>query len=152
MAWFVMFAIKNFYYQPQPHAPHLPGIVNHASSCYLCYSSTLWMFRSFDPVNPAKVMSRWEFSNSHMFILSQDSPLCIVTPDFSDNECYKVPPLEDDPFENIGFITAFNTWSLESAPLFTTINNSFSGQLAELERMLPECNNSQVQVIFDFLN
>lgn len=70
MAWFGRFAMKNFYHQPQPHAPYLPEIANHASSCYLCYSSTLWMFRSFDPVNAATVTSRWEFTNSHMCILS----------------------------------------------------------------------------------
>lgn len=69
---------------------------------------------------------------------AQDIPLCIVTPDFSNNEAYRIPPLEDDPFESIGFITTFSTWSMELAPLFTTTTSSFCGYLAELERVLLE--------------
>ncbi|CAM6105022.1 unnamed protein product [Calypogeia fissa] len=69
---------------------------------------------------------------------AHDAPLCIVTPDFSENESYKAPPIEDDPFESIGFITAFSTWSLEQCPLFTATSTSFSGQLAELERLLSD--------------
>lgn len=67
---------------------------------------------------------------------AQDSPLCIVTPDFSDSQCDRPPPMEDDPFESIGFITAFSTWSLELAPVFTATTTSFCGHLAELERVL----------------
>lgn len=69
---------------------------------------------------------------------AHDAPLCIVTPDFSENESYKAPPIEDDPFESIGFITAFSTWSLEQCPLFTATSTSYSGQLAELERLLSD--------------
>ncbi|KAJ7565697.1 hypothetical protein O6H91_02G071700 [Diphasiastrum complanatum] len=65
-----------------------------------------------------------------------DQPFCVVTPDFSENEAYRTPPLEDDPFENIGFITAFSTWSVELSPLFTTTSTTTSGHLAELERVL----------------
>lgn len=67
---------------------------------------------------------------------AQDSPLCIVTPDFSDGQCDRPPPMEDDPFESIGFITAFSTWSLELAPVFAATTTSFCGHLAELERVL----------------
>lgn len=67
---------------------------------------------------------------------AQDSPLCIVTPDFNDGQCDRPPPMEDDPFENSGFITAFSTWSLELAPVFAATTTSFCGHLAELERVL----------------
>ncbi|KAL3700488.1 hypothetical protein R1sor_018510 [Riccia sorocarpa] len=64
-----------------------------------------------------------------------DAPLCIVTPDCAD-EVFKVPPLDDDPFENIGFISTFSTWSIERSPLYGTTTSSMSGQLAEMERLL----------------
>ncbi|XP_024529281.1 plant-specific TFIIB-related protein 1 [Selaginella moellendorffii] len=67
-----------------------------------------------------------------------DTPLCIVTPDFSDNERFRVPPLDDDPFESSGFITAFSTWSLEATPLFTNTTSTVCGHLAELERVMAE--------------
>lgn len=67
---------------------------------------------------------------------AEDTPLCIVTPDFSNNEEYHTLPIEDDPFENIGFISTFSTWSMELAPLYTSTTSSFCGYLAELERLL----------------
>ncbi|MCO5564177.1 hypothetical protein L7F22_017834 [Adiantum nelumboides] len=67
---------------------------------------------------------------------AEDIPLCIVTPDFKNNEKYHTPPIDDDPFESIGFITAFSTWSMELAPLYTSTTSSFCGYLAELERVL----------------
>ncbi|KAL2651245.1 hypothetical protein R1flu_019373 [Riccia fluitans] len=66
-----------------------------------------------------------------------DAPLCIVTPDFAD-EAFKVPPLDDDPFENIGFITTFSTWSIERSPLYGITTCTMSGQLAEMERLLAD--------------
>ncbi|KAF3775557.1 Transcription initiation factor IIB [Nymphaea thermarum] len=74
-----------------------------------------------------------------LFVLrAQDSPLCVVTPDLAQ---LPLPPLdsddaEGDPFENTGFITAFSTWSLELHPVFAHTTTSFSGHLAEMERVL----------------
>lgn len=74
-----------------------------------------------------------------LFVLrAQDSPLCVVTPDLAQ---LPLPPIvgedaEGDPFENTGFITAFSTWSLELHPVFAHTSTSFSGHLAELERVL----------------
>ncbi|XP_075492949.1 plant-specific TFIIB-related protein 1 [Primulina tabacum] len=72
----------------------------------------------------------------HLFhIRAQDSPLCLATSD--------LPPVptapqnsDEDPFEPTGFITAFSTWSLEPYPVFAHSSLSFSGHLAELERVL----------------
>ncbi|GLJ29927.1 hypothetical protein SUGI_0591680 [Cryptomeria japonica] len=71
---------------------------------------------------------------------AQDTPLCIVTPDFSSAQCDRPPPppMEDDPFENTGFITAFSAWSLDRTPLYTVTATTFCGYLAELERVLLE--------------
>ncbi|BFI23434.1 hypothetical protein AXG93_1913s1450 [Marchantia polymorpha subsp. ruderalis] len=69
---------------------------------------------------------------------AHDAPLCIVTPDFNENDAYKAPPIDDDPFESIGFITAFSTWSLERSPLYAVTTSTMSGQLAEMERTLSD--------------
>ncbi|KAM5576201.1 plant-specific TFIIB-related protein 1 [Rosa sericea] len=76
----------------------------------------------------------------HLFHLrAQDNPLCLVT---SDLPTPPPPPQnddvedEEDPFEPTGFITAFSTWSLEPSPLYLRSSLSFSGHLAELERVL----------------
>ncbi|PRQ47643.1 putative transcription factor TFIIB [Rosa chinensis] len=73
----------------------------------------------------------------HLFHLrAQDNPLCLVT---SDLPTPPPPPQSDDvedPFEPTGFITAFSTWSLEPSPLYLRSSLSFSGHLAELERVL----------------
>ncbi|KZV19015.1 transcription initiation factor IIB [Dorcoceras hygrometricum] len=72
----------------------------------------------------------------HLFHLrAQDSPLYLVT---SDLPTVQTSPQnsDDDPFEPTGFITAFSTWSLEPYPLFAHSSLSYSGHLAELERVL----------------
>ncbi|PKI78571.1 hypothetical protein CRG98_001043 [Punica granatum] len=62
----------------------------------------------------------------HLFHLrAQDTPLPLA-----------------DPFEPTGFITAFSTWSLEPRPLSLRTSISFSGHLAELERILETSNPS----------
>ncbi|KAL6222429.1 hypothetical protein ACLB2K_005821 [Fragaria x ananassa] len=79
----------------------------------------------------------------HLFHLrAQDTPLCLVTSDLPTPP--PPPPQNDDvpddsgedPFEPTGFITAFSTWSLEPSPLYLRSSLSFSGHLAELERVL----------------
>lgn len=69
----------------------------------------------------------------HLFHLrAQDNPLCLVTSDLPNPQNDD----EEDPFEPTGFITAFSTWSLEPSPLYLRSSLSFSGHLAELERVL----------------
>ncbi|OIV94785.1 hypothetical protein TanjilG_12998 [Lupinus angustifolius] len=76
---------------------------------------------------------------------AQDNPLCLVT---SDLPLPTLQPFQDnnhddeDPFEPTGFITSFSTWSLEPAPLFLQSSLSFSGHLAELERILESTSSS----------
>lgn len=100
-----------------------------------------------------------------LFLLrAQDSPLCLVTPDLlfnsqttaaavgttntttitnSNSKGEQVEAEEDeDPFEPTGFITAFSTWSLEPTPLYAISSLSFSGHLAELERVLLDSSSS----------
>ncbi|MBA0686696.1 hypothetical protein Goari_014284, partial [Gossypium aridum] len=69
------------------------------------------------------------------------TPLCLVTSDIpAPASAYQIH--EDDPFEPTGFITAFSTWSLEPNPLFLRSSLSFSGHLAELERILELSSSS----------
>ncbi|KAJ8764553.1 hypothetical protein K2173_006293 [Erythroxylum novogranatense] len=76
----------------------------------------------------------------HLFhIRAQDNPLCLVT---SDLPAVHHHADEEDPFKPTGFITAFSTWSLEPAPLSLRSSLSFSGHLAELERILELANSS----------
>ncbi|XP_050363354.1 plant-specific TFIIB-related protein 1 [Argentina anserina] len=78
----------------------------------------------------------------HLFHLrAQDTPLCLVTSDLptpppQNDDVLDDGEQEEDPFEPTGFITAFSTWSLEPNPLYLRSSLSFSGHLAELERVL----------------
>ncbi|PWA81802.1 Cyclin-like protein [Artemisia annua] len=49
---------------------------------------------------------------------------------------------QEDPFEPTGFITSFSTWSLEPYPVFAQTSVSYSGHLAELERVLETTSSS----------
>ncbi|MBA0715715.1 hypothetical protein Golax_014601 [Gossypium laxum] len=89
-----------------------------------------------------RVVEERQFQNHHLFhVRAQDTPLCLVTSDIpAPASAYQIH--EDDPFEPTGFITAFSTWSLEPNPLFLRSSLSFSGHLAELERILELSSSS----------
>ncbi|KAG4121209.1 hypothetical protein ERO13_D11G191800v2 [Gossypium hirsutum] len=89
-----------------------------------------------------RVVEERQFQNHHLFhVRAQDTPLCLVTSDIpAPASAYQID--EDDPFEPTGFITAFSTWSLEPNPLFLRSSLSFSGHLAELERILELSSSS----------
>ncbi|TYJ10324.1 hypothetical protein E1A91_A11G200200v1 [Gossypium mustelinum] len=89
-----------------------------------------------------RVVEERQFQNHHLFhVRAQDTPLCLVTSDIpAPASAYQIH--EDDPFEPTGFITAFATWSLEPNPLFLRSSLSFSGHLAELERILELSSSS----------
>ncbi|PKA59927.1 Transcription initiation factor IIB [Apostasia shenzhenica] len=86
-----------------------------------------------------RVIEERHSQTHHLFFLrARDCPLPLVTPDFS-SISDPLPDTEEDdedPFHRTGFITAFSTWSLEYAPVFARSSYSFSGHLAELERVL----------------
>ncbi|CAN1225160.1 Plant-specific TFIIB-related protein 1 [Linum perenne] len=97
-----------------------------------------------------RVVEERQFQPHHLFhIRAQDNPLCLVTSDLPSvphDHLHKQKTAEqgpsdadgeeEDPFEPTGFITAFSTWSLEPTPLSLRSSISFSGHLAELERVL----------------
>lgn len=82
----------------------------------------------------------------HLFHLrAQDTPLCLVTSDLPPpppQQAQTAQEQEDDPFESTGFISAFSTWSLDPCPIFARSCLSFSGHLAELERVLESSSSS----------
>ncbi|XP_050229855.1 plant-specific TFIIB-related protein 1 [Mercurialis annua] len=94
-----------------------------------------------------RVVEEHQFQPYHTFhVRAQDNPLCLVTSDLPTlhHRHHQPPPPprqgreeeDEDPFEPTGFITAFSTWSLEPTPLSLRSSLSFSGHLAELERIL----------------
>nr|XP_043615616.1 plant-specific TFIIB-related protein 1 [Erigeron canadensis] len=91
-------------------------------------------------ISCGRVVEERQTQSHHLFhTRAQDTPLYLVTPD--------LPTLpdqteEDDPFEPTGFITAFSTWSLEPYPVFAQSSVSYSGYLAELERVLETTSSS----------
>ncbi|XP_071731315.1 plant-specific TFIIB-related protein 1 [Rutidosis leptorrhynchoides] len=107
-------------------------------------------------ISCGRVVSEHHTQSHHLFhIRAQDSPLCLVTSDLpnftpisqkqqkSESESDAIAPEEEeDPFEPTGFITAFSTWSLEPYPVFAQSSISFSGYLAELERVLETTSSS----------
>ncbi|KAG6663290.1 plant-specific TFIIB-related protein 1 [Carya illinoinensis] len=91
-----------------------------------------------------RVIEERQSQPHHLFHLrSQDNPLFLVTSDLPSLDPHHHDRVgEEDPFEPTGFITAFSTWSLESSPLFLRSCLSFSGHLAELERILESSSSS----------
>ncbi|KAJ4766874.1 Transcription initiation factor IIB [Rhynchospora pubera] len=78
-----------------------------------------------------------------------DSPLLLVTPDLNlpslndpSSASTSTYESESDPFHPTGFISAFSTWSLERVPVYARSTTSFSGHLAELERVLDSSSSS----------
>ncbi|CAN1225166.1 Plant-specific TFIIB-related protein 1 [Linum perenne] len=101
-----------------------------------------------------RVVEERQFQPHHLFhIRAQDNPLCLVTSDLPSvphDHLHKQNGEEEDPFEPTGFITAFSTWSLEPTPLSLRSSISFSGHLAELERVLElttAANNSNSSTV-----
>ncbi|CAN1225144.1 Plant-specific TFIIB-related protein 1 [Linum perenne] len=101
-----------------------------------------------------RVVEERQFQPHHLFhIRAQDNPLCLVTSDLPSvphDHLHKQNGEEEDPFESMGFITAFSTWSLEPTPLSLRSSISFSGHLAELERVLElttAANNSNSSTV-----
>lgn len=84
-----------------------------------------------------RVVEERQTQPHHLFHLrAQDTPLCLVTSDLPTLPLPKTENDDEDPFEPTGFITAFSTWSLEPYPVVSHSSLSFSGHLAELERVL----------------
>ncbi|CAL1399796.1 unnamed protein product [Linum trigynum] len=89
-----------------------------------------------------RVVEERQFQPHHLFhVRAQDNPLCLVTSDLpcvdqAAEQGDEIGEAEEDPFEPTGFITAFSTWSLEPTPISLRSSLSFSGHLAELERIL----------------
>uniref|UniRef100_A0A2P2QB16 Cyclin-like domain-containing protein n=1 Tax=Rhizophora mucronata TaxID=61149 RepID=A0A2P2QB16_RHIMU len=88
-----------------------------------------------------RVVEERQHQPHHLFhVRAQDNPLCLVTSDLPtlhhhpQQQAHKGD--EEDPFEPTGFITAFSTWALEPTPISLRSSISFSGYLAELERVL----------------
>ncbi|CAN0924541.1 Plant-specific TFIIB-related protein 1 [Linum grandiflorum] len=119
-----------------------------------------------------RVVEERQFQPHHLFYTrAQDNPLCLVTSDLpfvpddhlhqkTAEEPETAGDEEEDPFEPTGFITAFSTWSLEPTPLSLRSSISFSGHLAELERVLelttstasaPTNNSNSSTVVIDNL-
>lgn len=93
-----------------------------------------------------RVMEERQSQIQHLFHLrAQDTPLCLVTSDLPPpppQQAQTAQEQEDDPFESTGFISAFSTWSLDQCPIFARSCHSFSGHLAELERVLESSSSS----------
>ena len=93
-----------------------------------------------------RVMEERQSQIHHLFHLrAQDTPLCLVTSDLPPpppQQAQTAQEQEDDPFESTGFISAFSTWSLDPCPIFARSCLSFSGHLAELERVLESSSSS----------
>ncbi|CAN1225142.1 Plant-specific TFIIB-related protein 1 [Linum perenne] len=97
-----------------------------------------------------RVVEERQFQPHHLFhIRAQDNPLCLVTSDLPSvphDHLHKQKTAE----QSMGFITAFSTWSLEPTPLSLRSSISFSGHLAELERVLElttAANNSNSSTV-----
>ncbi|XP_076882469.1 plant-specific TFIIB-related protein 1-like [Bidens hawaiensis] len=97
-------------------------------------------------ISCGRVVEERQTQNHHLFhTRAHDTPLCLVTSDLPTlpHTTTTVPEDDhDDPFEPTGFITAFSTWSLEPYPVFAQSSVSFSGHLAELERVLETTSSS----------
>ncbi|KAL1815477.1 hypothetical protein DCAR_0519737 [Daucus carota subsp. sativus] len=91
-----------------------------------------------------RVVEERQTQSHHLFHLrAQDYPLNLVTSDLPNvTTTPQNDVVEEDPFEQTGFITSFSTWSLEPYPIFTQSTTSFSGHLAELERVLEATSSS----------
>ncbi|KAK4778128.1 hypothetical protein SAY87_018315 [Trapa incisa] len=93
------------------------------------------------------VEERHHYPHHFFHLRAHDNPLPLVTSDLAQPSTSNLSSAagydaEADPFEPTGFITAFSTWSLEPRPLSLRSSLSFSGHLAELERMLESSNPS----------
>lgn len=93
-----------------------------------------------------RVMEERQSQIHHLFHLrAQDTPLSLVTSDLPPpppQQVHTPQEQEDDPFESTGFVSAFSTWSLDPCPIFARSCLSFSGHLAELERVLESSSSS----------
>ncbi|KAK9749840.1 hypothetical protein RND81_02G154600 [Saponaria officinalis] len=89
----------------------------------------------------------WEHQTQthHLFHLrAEDSPLLLSTSDLPPQPPSTVASSADDPFTDVGFITAFSAVSLDYTPVYAASSLSFSGHLADLERTLESSSSGVV--------
>ncbi|KAG9135806.1 hypothetical protein Leryth_002531 [Lithospermum erythrorhizon] len=98
-----------------------------------------------------RVVSEYHTHPHHLFHLrAHDTPLCLVTSDLPTPPPTPTPS-PSDPFQPTGFITAFSTYSLEPYPVTPLSSLTFSGHLAQLEKVLDTNGSGGVSVVVDNL-
>ncbi|GJY70663.1 plant-specific TFIIB-related protein 1 [Tanacetum coccineum] len=105
-------------------------------------------------ISCGRVVAEHQTQPHHIFhTRAHDTPLYLVTSDIptptqtptlitTDDQTDQNQQEQEDPFEPTGFITSFSTWSLEPYPVFAQTSVSYSGHLAELERVLETTSSS----------